>query len=309
MNILLNTTATAALMIAVFGASIGANMVITQPVAAQQYSIDDDEDYNPATDKDDKNAPAIAWDSKRLLKLDRNVRKLERTIARLEGKANPPILIEPDPEVVALQATVESLSRKLDDQSAAIVTLNSQIEDSQHLIQVQRQEINGLNAKVDTLTRRVELMEANLKDVNAALAPPPPPPASTGSADMDFDQAYGFMTNGQLDDAERAFEAFVDTWPESKQSPEAWYRLGQIRTMRTDSAGALTAYATSLKGWPKTNWAPDSTVRMAQALMDTNRPKETCAALSQFDKTYAKGASAGTLSLAKSLKARAACKP
>jgi TolA-binding protein len=297
------------LAVAFFAVGFASNGLWAQPVYAQQYSIDDDEDINTTADKTDKAEPPIAWDAKRLLKLDRNVRKLERTIARVEGKPNPPILIEPDPEVVALQATVEGLSRKLDDHSAAFVTLNGQLEDAQHQISLQKQEINALNAKVDTLTRRIDLMEANLKDINTALAPPPPPPPSQGSADADFAQAYGFMTDGQLDEAQRAFESFVEMWPESKQTAEAWFRLGQIHTMRTKAADALTAYATSLKGWPKTTWAPDATVRMAQALFDTNRPKETCAALMQFDKTYAKGASAGTLSLAKSLKARAACRP
>ena len=274
------------------------------PVAAHAQIFGDDDD------KDDPNqAPtdSTVWDAKRLQKLDRNVRKLERAISRIEKSPSPPILIEPDPEVVALQATVDTMSRKQDDQSQTITTLTGQLEDSQHQNQVLQQQLNAVMTRMDTLTKRADLADAHLKDVDALLAPPPPPPASTGDAEGDFEQAFNLMTSGQSDDSERAFEAFTTQWPEAAQLPEAWFRLGQIRTIKGDNSGAVAAYATSLKGWPKTSWAPEATVKLAAALDGTNRPTDACSALAQFDKLYAKTATSDNKAMAKSLKAKDNC--
>jgi len=274
------------------------------PVAAHAQIFGDDDD------KDDPNqvpTDSTVWDAKRLQKLDRNVRKLERAIQRTEKSSNPPILIEPDPEVVALQATVETLSRKQDQQQDAITTLTGQLEVAQHQNQVLQQQLVAMNAKLDSLSHRADMNEAHMKDIDALLAPPPPPPPSTGDPEGDFEQAFNLMTSGKTDDAGRAFEAFTTTWPEAPQLPEAWFRLGQIRTMGGDASGAVQAYATSLKNWPKTSWAPEATVKLADALTNINRTQEACAALVQFDKLYAKSATADNKTLAKTLKAKDKC--
>ncbi len=284
--------------------ALGAGTTVTlMPVSAhaQLFGNDDDDDPNQ------KPTDSTVWDAKRLQKLDRNVRKLERAVSRVENKTTPPILIEPDPEVVALQATVDTQSRKVDDHTAAITTLTNQLEESQHQNQVLLSKIDALTARIDTLTKRADLNDAHLKDLDTQLAPPPPPPASTGDAQSDFEQAFNLMTSGKIDEAERAFESFTTTWPESSQLPEAWFRLGQLRGMKQDNPGAIAAYATALRGWPKTSWAPDATVKLAGALTDSNRPTEACAALGQFDKLYGKMATTDSKAMAKSLKVRAKC--
>ncbi|WP_303829748.1 tetratricopeptide repeat protein [Asticcacaulis taihuensis] len=274
------------------------------PAGAHAQIFDDD-------DKDDPTLPPTdntVWDAKRLLKLDRNVRKLERAVSRVENrKGTPPILIEPDPEVVALQATVDSQARKLDQQAGSITTLIGQVEELQHQNQLLQQALTNQTARMDTLTKRADLADAHIKDLEAQLAPPPPPPASTGSAQGDFDQAFSLMSSGQTDDAGRAFEAFTTAWPQSAQTPEAWFRLGQVRAMKSDPSGAVSAFATSLKGWPKTSWAPEATVRLAQALNDSNRPADVCASLAQFDKVYAKLATNEMRNQAKVLKDKNRC--
>ena len=283
----------------------------TMPVAAIAPAVAHAQNFD---DDDDKEIPgqqptdSTVWDAKRLQKLDRNVRKLERSVSRVENKKGaPPILIEPDPEVVALQATVDSQARKLDEQAGSITTLIGQIEDLQHQNQLLQQAVNNQNARMDTLTKRADLADAHIKDLDAQLAPPPPPPASTGSAEGDFDQAFSLMTSGQTDEAGRAFEAFTTTYPQSAQTPEAWFRLGQVRAIKADPSGAVSAYATSLKGWPKTSWAPEATVKLAQALSDSNRPTDVCASLAQFDKIYAKLATNEMRNQAKVLKDKNRC--
>jgi len=274
------------------------------PAPAHAQLFGDDDEEIPGQQPTDN----TVWDAKRLQKLDRNVRKLERAVMRVENKkGTPPILIEPDPEVVALQATVDNQANKIDEMSGTIVTQTGQIEELQHQNQLLREQLANQNARIDTLTRRADLADAHLKDIDALLAPPPPPPASTGSAEGDFDQAFSLMTSGRTDDAARAFEAFTTTWPEAAQLPEAWFRLGQARAMQGDNPGAINAYVSSLKGWPKTSWAPEATVKLAQVLSDSNRPSDVCATLTQFDKVYAKTATSDIRSQAKTLKDKNRC--
>jgi len=289
----------AAILLAVAAPGV---LIAPQTAHAQLFGSDDDKDDPTQTPTN-----GTVWDVKKLQQLDRDVRKLERSVARVENKQSPPILIEPDPEVVALQATVDSLSRKLDDNANTITHLTGQLEEAQHDNQLLQQQVSALMARTDTLVKRADLAEAHLKDVDTALAPPPPPPPSKGDAESDFEQAFNLLTSGQTDDAERAFVAFTTTWPESTQLPEAWFRLGQIRTMKKDPAGAVAAYATALKGWPKTSWAPEATVKLAGALSDSNRPTEACQALVQFERVYGKMAAAENKALAKDLKVKNKC--
>lgn len=274
-------------------------VTLSTPAYAQLFSIDQD-------DADEK-LPGIEWDKKRLERLDRNVRKLERAVQKLEGKGTPPILVEPDPEVVALQATVDILSRKIDDQSAQITRLTGQLEEASYANTQLMQQNQAMEARLETLTKRMDMADAHLKDIDAALAPPPPPPASTGTAEGDFDQAYQLLSNGSLEDAERAFEAFTANWPQAPQFAEAWFRLGQIRSLKGDVSGSVGAFATSLKGWPKTTWAPEATVKLAAALSDAKRTKDSCAALTEFNKRYASTASAPMKSQAKALATKGQC--
>jgi TolA-binding protein len=280
--------------------SLPISLMTPSKAHAQLFDIGDDDNKGPKL-------PGIEWDKKRLERLDRNVRKLERAIQRIENKGPPPALVEPDPEVVALQATVDILSQKLEDQAAQITRLTGQIEEASFAASQARQDNQALMARLDTLTRRMDLNEATIKDINTAIAPPPPPPATTGSAEGDFDQAYSLLTNGNLEGAEQAFMAFTAKWPQAAQTGEAWYRLGQIRSNRGDISGSVGAFATSLKGWPKTSWAPDATVKLAAALSDTNRPKESCSALGEFNKRYNTLASASIKSQAKALSTKAKC--
>jgi TolA-binding protein len=283
---------------------LGGTMAVAAyaPSAQAQLFGDDDKD-----DPTIKPTPDTVWDKKMLERLARDVRKLQRAVQKVENKNEPPILIEPDPEVVALQATVSNMSRKLDDASASLTRLTGSLEEANFKLTQLTKQNADLSARVDTLTKRLDLAEARVKDIDTALAPPPPPPASTGKPDTDYAQAFALLSSGKLDDAGRAFEAFIQTWPESTQVSEAWFRLGVVRSLKGDMSGAVVALATSLRGWPKNAWAPEANVRLADALVNSNRPNDACAALSEFNKRYAAMATADIKLQAKSLKAKAKC--
>ncbi len=66
----------------------------------------------------------IQWDKRRLDQLDRNVRRLERALTQ-RNAAGQPVLVELDPEVVALQGQVSILERRLGDVEQTFQRMNA----------------------------------------------------------------------------------------------------------------------------------------------------------------------------------------
>jgi TolA-binding protein len=302
-KISLRSVVAAALLAVVITAVLAA----PRPAHAQLIQAllgDNDDNDNPSQPP----ANGTVWDEKQLERLDRNVRRIERRVDGIESKGAPPVLIAPDPEVQALQATAGSLSSKLADSAGAVTALTGQLEETQHHTQVLQQQVAALTARTDDLIRRANATEAHLNTIDTALAPPPPPPPSQGTADSDFAQAVNLMASGQDDEAERAFTAFTTTWPEAAQLPQAWFRLGELRATRKDTSGAVAAFATALKGWPKTPWAPEATVDLAAALSDSHRPEEACLALAKFEASYVRMADGQVRTMANRVKADNRCR-
>ena len=74
--------------------------------------------------------------------------------------------------------------------------------------------------------------------------------------------------------------------------------------MHAEAAGA---YARALKGWPQATWAGDAVVRLASSLVELQRNKQACAALSEFDNRYRSKATAQTRTRAKDIGGQASC--
>ena len=119
--------------------------------------------------------------------------------------------------------------------------------------------------------------------------------------------ARALITSGDYAGAATAFQDYLNRYPNAKNTPEAYYWLGESDYAREDYADATPAYARALKGWPKLAWTPDATVKLARALAETNRQPEACAALAEFDHRYHAAASSTVKARAEATRARAKC--
>jgi tol-pal system protein YbgF len=139
-------------------------------------------------------------------------------------------------------------------------------------------------------------------------APPPAaaPPPEDGPA-AEYRAARGMITSGDYAGASNAFQNYLNRYPNAKNTPEAYYWLGESDYAREDYQDATPAYARSLKGWPKLPWAPDATIKLARALAETSRSTEACAALAEFDHRYRGAASTTVKARAQAVRARAQC--
>jgi tol-pal system protein YbgF len=265
-------------------------------------------------------APESQWDKKRLERLDRNVERIENAIARMKPDKAPPNLIEPDPEVIALTARVDELTGRLGDYEAALRRSNSQLDAVSIELDKSRKAEASARADNEALQARVGQMETRLaaleqaaeaaKAQAAAQAPVAGDPAAIpapGDPATDFKAAKALMLHQDFAGASHAFQDFLARWPDSPLAAEAHYQLGETYFVVKDHENAAQQYLASLTGWPKTKWAPDALVRLAGSLQALGHGKQACAAVSEFEKRYAKEAGASAKARAAAVRTQAKC--
>ncbi|MNQ67236.1 tol-pal system protein YbgF [compost metagenome] len=247
---------------------------------------------------------AVQWDKRRLDQLDRNVRRLERALTQ-RNAAGQPVLVEPDPEVVALQGQLQIMDRRLSDLEQTFQRVNADGERLTFQLDEATRDNAALSRRLRDLEGRVERAEKAAEE-EAELNGPIVANSPTGDAAQDLTAALRLLgIDGPR--GQRALETVIVTWPNTPQSREANSRLGDLHVAARDNAAAVPAYAAALNGWPRTPWAPETTLKLAEALRATDRATQACGALTEFTRRYAETATAAQKTRATQLRTRANC--
>ncbi|WP_312221044.1 tol-pal system protein, partial [Brevundimonas sp.] len=209
----------------------------------------------------------VQWDKRRLDQLDRNVRRLERALTQ-RNAAGQPVLVEPDPEVVALQGQVSIMERRLGDVEQTFQRMNADTERLTFQLDEATRENTQLSRRLRDLEGRVERAEKAAEEA-AELNGPIVANSPTGDAAQDL-QAAMRLAGEDAARGGRALETVIVTWPNTPQAREANSRLGDLHVAARDNASAVQAYAAALNGWPRTPWAPETTLKLAEALRATD---------------------------------------
>ncbi len=266
-------------------------------------------------------------DDRRISDLQKQVRELRSIVFQGRDTGQPVEVkpVGPDPQVTALQTKVDDLQQTLRQMTGANEVLTHDIDEARRGLE---QERSQNSARLQALTDRLARLEA--AQAAAAAAPPPAAatepfpvaPAPTASlprnrpaddfaptvapADL-FSAASAKLAAADYPGAQAGFEAYLAADPTGTRAAEARYDIAQSLYARETYGPAARSYALSLKGWPKTKWAPDATVRLAASLAQAGRAPDACAALGEFDRRYAATATAAVKSRATATRTRAAC--
>jgi TolA-binding protein len=246
----------------------------------------------------------IQWDRRRLEQLDRNVRRLERAVTQ-RNAAGQPVLVEPDPEVVALQGRVGLMDRRLEDMEATVQRVNADLERLTFALDEAIRDNASLTTRLREAEARVRTLETAAAR-EAELNAPIPTTSPTGDPARDLAAAVR-LSGSDPARGDRALQTVIAAWPDTPQAREAHSRLGDLRVAAGDHAGAVSAYASSLQGWPTASWAPATTLELAEALHETERTTQACGALTEFANRYADGASAALRTRASEMRSRLEC--
>jgi TolA-binding protein len=246
----------------------------------------------------------IQWDKRRLDQLDRNVRRLERAVTQ-RNAAGQPVIIEPDPEVVALQGRVGLMDRRLADLEATVQRVNGDLERLTFQLDESTRDNAALATRVRDAEGKIRAMEAAAAR-EAELNAPIPTTSPTGDAARDLTAAARLAASDPAR-GDRALQTVIAAWPDTPQAAEASSRLGDLRVSAGDHAGAVSAYAAALRGWPTTPWAPATTLELANALNATDRKTQACTALTEFTRRYAEAATPAVRTRATETRTRIGC--
>lgn len=248
---------------------------------------------------------------KRVERMEKVVREL-RAIVFQGRDTGKPVVVQP----AETDAQIAALNDRVSDLEKTLTRLNGQNEASNFELTKANRAVADQKARADSLEQRLAAVEKTLADMQAATAaqggvtplaggapPPPPPPADPAVA---FKQAKDLLLAGDYANAEQAFAAYADNYPDSAKAPEARYWQGEtlfVREAYTDAAGA---YIGAIRGWPQTSWAPDATLKLARSMVALRKTTEACRTLDELAKRYPK-APAQVISRAASTRVAAKC--
>jgi tol-pal system protein YbgF len=242
--------------------------------------------------QDDPNA-------KRLDRLEKELREVRQIVLQAHATGQPVEIKEagPDPLLTALQA-------RLDEGDAGFRRLTGEVETLTHDLALARKDLDDASGRIAALVDRIDKLDKQVA------APPPPPegaamtppeapaPATIEDPKTAYAHARRLLADGDYSGAAVELQAYIDHFGDTASAPAARYWLGEARFIQKDYAGAAAAYLGAIRGWPKTDWAPEVVVKLAASLVELNKPADACGALGEFDRRYPHAAAA--------LKARAA---
>ena len=140
----------------------------------------------------------------------------------------------------------------------------------------------------------------------SAAAAPAPAAASDDASRARFTAAMNLLAKARYDDARAAFRAFADANPQSDLASQAVYWVGDIAYVQKDYDNATRAFAEVIKKYPTSVRAPDSMLKLGQALIAGGQKKEGCTALAALPAKYPKAAK-GLLAQGAEARKAAAC--
>lgn len=117
---------------------------------------------------------------------------------------------------------------------------------------------------------------------------PAPLLPSAASSQNEYSAAMNLLAKARYDEARSAFRNFADTHPKDERTPQAVYWIGDIANVQKDYAGATRAFAEVIKNYPTSTRAPDSMLKLGQALIASGQKREGCTALAALKEKYPK---------------------
>jgi tol-pal system protein YbgF len=129
-------------------------------------------------------------------------------------------------------------------------------------------------------------------------SPTPPTPLATGPtivgsgvAMLDapreqFNAALQAFQSGQYQQAEDGFKAFLAANVDHRLTPDAIFYIGETYFQRSRAREAAEQYLKVTTGYARSSRAPESMVRLGQALAALGNSEQACATFTEFGKRY-----------------------
>ena len=111
-------------------------------------------------------------------------------------------------------------------------------------------------------------------------------PAGSGDARADYDVAYAFLIQRQLDRAEASFRGFLQAYPRDRLVPDATYWLGDTYLQRNKPREAAELFLKVSTEHARSPKAPDALLKLGVALSSLGARDQACAAFAEVERKY-----------------------
>lgn len=108
----------------------------------------------------------------------------------------------------------------------------------------------------------------------------------TGSAQDQYNQAFGMLRQADYPGAEQAFKSFLQRYPNDPLAGNAQYWLGETYYVRQDYNNAAASFAEGYRKYPQSGKGADSLLKLGMALGNVQQKKEACLTFNQLNKDF-----------------------
>ncbi len=268
-------------------------------------------------------AAGQAWGQDTSRSLLERVERLQRELTTLQsyvyrGETPPAEAAAADsgPQAARSELRLSQLEQELR-------ALTGQIEEQNFRIEQLAQRLDRLVADVDDRLLRLESGGAAATDPAAdsgATADAAPGAAGesevaanpsgaalpTGTAQEQYDHAFGLLSRTRYDEAAGAFGAFLEQHPEDALAGNAKYWLGETYYVQGQYADAAVTFAEGYQAYPESPKAPDNLLKLGKSLSALGQSEDACGTFDELIKRYG-SASPSVISQAKAERKRLSC--
>jgi tol-pal system protein YbgF len=129
----------------------------------------------------------------------------------------------------------------------------------------------------------------------ASRTPAAPPPTGgtlpTGSAQEQYNFAFGKLREADYPAAEEALRTFVQRYPNDALAGNAQYWLGETYYVRKDYNNAAATFAEGYRKYPQSGKAADNLLKLGMSLGNIGQKKEACLTFNQLAHDFPKASS------------------
>ena len=207
----------------------------------------------------------------------------------LAGCATSP---EEDPVLQGKLSDLDSRTANIERvvQNQSLLSMAQRADQLQNEMSILRGRIEVLENANDTLRKQQRDLYADLDKrlagQSGGTAPAAQPVAGAGADQAAYNQAFDVLKAGKYPDAIKAFQQFLQSWPQSALADNAQYWLGQSYYVTRDFQSAAAAFQTLLDRWPDSRNAPDSLLKLGYTQAELKHTAQARATLSSVSTRF-----------------------
>jgi len=123
-------------------------------------------------------------------------------------------------------------------------------------------------------------------DTALPVAATPPPGANPVDEKTAYDQAFNALKDGRYAESARRFQAFIDQYPRSELTPNAYYWLGESYYVTQNYPISLSTFQKLLAQYPNSQKAPDAWLKVGYCQYEMKQWDQAEATLNQVLQKY-----------------------